>query len=104
MEHPSNAAALPENVPCLTGMIERMRQSSRAALALEEEGFDVFAIDIMRGQMPTLQIRHNPKCDALILREEAAYYRRGMNGRCGQFQRHGCRVIWVERFANRSES
>ena len=84
--------------PCLSGMIERMKQSSYAVLELNAEGFEVIAVDIMRNQMPTLQVRHNPKCDALILREEAAYYRRGPYGRSGQFHRHGCRVIWCELF------
>lgn len=93
-----NHHATYESTTCLSGMVERMQQSSRTALELEKEGFDVFAIDIMRGQMPTLQVRHNHKCDALILREEAAYFRRGPQTRHGQFQRHGCRVIWVEQF------
>lgn len=84
--------------PCLPELVERMKLSAKTAIELTEEGFDVFAVDVFRDKMPTLQIMPSPACLALIRNEVAAYYKRSAHERWGQFTRNDCRVIWVERY------
>lgn len=93
-----NTAVSPADQPCLPGLVERMKQSAKAALELTNEGFDVFAVDVFKDKMPTLQIMASTRCLEMIRREEATYYKRSPGARWGQFTRHGCRVIWVERY------
>lgn len=97
MQHQQTAVAVPA-APCLSGLVARMKQSANAAIELEKEGFNVFAVDIFKDKMPTLQIMPSALCLDLIRREEATYYKRSPGMRWGQFTRHECRVIWVERF------
>lgn len=85
-------------MPCMPYLVERMNQASKAALELIEEGFEVFAVDIFKEKMPTLQIMPSTACLALIRSEVATYYKRSPGMRWGQFTRHDCRVIWAERY------
>lgn len=93
-----NNAVEPSVAPCLPGLVARMQQSARAAIELTNEGFNVFAIDVFKDKMPTLQIMPSALCLEKIRREEATYYKHSPGQRWGQFTRHDCRVIWVERF------
>lgn len=83
-------------MPCMAGLTERMNQSAKTVMELEQEGFDVFAIDVLKDKMPTLQIRPHPVCQTLIRMELATYYKRNAYERWGQFTRNDCRVIWRE--------
>lgn len=94
MDQKNNCVAV---MPCMPGLIERMQQSSKTAIELEEEGFDVFAIDILKDKMPTLQIMPNAVCKALVRMELATYYKRNAFERWGQFTRNDCRIIWREK-------
>lgn len=82
---------------CIPGLIERARQAEKTAMELEAEGHEVYAINLARSMMPTLQIKASDKCLDLIRAELATYYKRNPAERWGQFIRNGCRVIWVER-------
>lgn len=86
-------------VSCMPGLIDRMNQSSKTVLELEEEGFDVFAIDVLKDKMPTIQIRPHAALTALVRSEVATYYKRNPIERWGQFTRNDCRVIWRELIA-----
>lgn len=96
MNQPTQSVAV---MPCLTGLTERMNQSAKTVIELEQEGFHVFAIDILRDKMPTLQISPHPVCQALVRMELATYYKRNAFERWGQFTRNDCRVIWRELIA-----
>ncbi|WP_293766801.1 hypothetical protein [uncultured Aquitalea sp.] len=67
---------------------------------LVERGFTVIKVDFTPAR-PTITVRNDAHCHAMVESGDAVYYSFGKRDyfgpyKVGQFQCGGCRVIWVE--------
>lgn len=78
-----------------------IKQISKVVGQLNKAGFVVESVKHRASERPTIRVMCNGKCISMVGRNQAAYYRMGIDPqgryRMGQFPMGMCRIVWIER-------